>query len=109
MNDSTRQERLLDAGLEETFPASDPVSVVCLAPKEDHFPTARPASRRRATTLAVAGSLLAAAAAAATAVMHAQRQEQARAHRRRVGWAVVASAPVAAAVLSVAAWQLRRR
>ena len=62
MSDTTaHQEHLLDQGLEDTFPASDPVSVVCLAAKDDHFPIGRPARRIAPALVSALGSVALAA------------------------------------------------
>lgn len=91
MNERTHQEELLDAGIEESFPASDPVSVVCLPVREDHFPigTAPATSARRAKRTFVLGSLggalgtLAAAGALYHAASRAAQRER-EAGRRRI-------------------------
>ena len=104
MNERTLEEKALDHGIEESFPASDPVSVVCLPPNEERFQAAMKAAREaQQPARSVRGLIATSLAVGVGMALAGWSVQQSRAHRRaalrgqRIRWALAGAGAAAGA------------
>lgn len=110
---TTHREALLDAALEESFPASDPASVFTESPKRD-FVQSRVGSPSASNgipwkTGAAVVPVLVGLAGLGVRVWHARKQRAVRMQQHRRLFGLVAATVVVSGVIAAAAtWRARR-